>query len=508
MKKAILAALVAAACAQFLPAAASDYYLVMPVPGKTVSRAAIQVALAANTLPPVLRGAAYTYDFKPLLQVSGDSKFTGYGVKWAVVTGSLPPGLALDANTGVLSGTPTTNGTWPFSISATYMTKAGQQAYQVAVTALTVTLNTATPPQATVGTAYTFNLVPLLNISDSAYNGTGVTWTIVSSTLPAGLTLRTNGTIAGTPTAAGTGSLTARATYRGFISEQTYSVVATGQRVVTISPAVNGKTSWNLDADGPLLLSTAGTWTITPSGTMTLSTKLWGAGGGGGGGDDGPVYSGKGGGGSYVAGQYLASASVPLTAVVGGGGGGGITRPEPAVNGGGAGGYNGGGAGATSGKTGYSGAGGGGGGRTELLLGSNTLACAGGGGGGGGDGNTSSNGPTDGNSVARATTSKTGATPPVRTDDGGGHGGGGGGCNGGGVATTYSGTDSNGEGGSAGVSMAPGLTNPSIVAAVAGGAPASASDTSVGTGAKGGIGGVGPYGASGTAGTAGVLVIQ
>lgn len=78
MKQALLAAFVAAACAQSF---AATYYVVIPVPGKTVSREGIQVDLSSAQLPAVQHGTAYSYDFKPHLQVAGDPSYTGYGVK-------------------------------------------------------------------------------------------------------------------------------------------------------------------------------------------------------------------------------------------------------------------------------------------------------------------------------------------------------------------------------------------------------------------------------------------
>jgi hypothetical protein len=103
----------------------------------------------------------------------------------------------------------------------------GQQAYQVVSLNVTVSLAAATPPQAIVGQAYSYNVASLLTVSgDSAYTGSGVTWSTVSSSLPAGLTLNSNGIITGTPTAAGTGSVTARATYRGVNGQQAYQVVS------------------------------------------------------------------------------------------------------------------------------------------------------------------------------------------------------------------------------------------------------------------------------------------
>jgi hypothetical protein len=49
-------------------------------------------------------------------------------------------------------------------------------------------------------------------------------------------------------------------------------------RIFTISPAVSGLSTWNLDVNGPLDLGSTGTWTLTPSASFDASAKLWGAG--------------------------------------------------------------------------------------------------------------------------------------------------------------------------------------------------------------------------------------
>lgn len=54
-------------------------------------------------------------------------------------------------------------------------------------------------------------------------------------------------------------------------------------RAFTISPAVSGKTFWDLDIDGQFLITTAGTWTLTPEPGFFGDVTLRGAGGGGGG---------------------------------------------------------------------------------------------------------------------------------------------------------------------------------------------------------------------------------
>lgn len=155
-------------------------------------------------------GNAYSYDFKQNLQVTGDPAYSGYGLKWAVASGSLPAGLSLNADTGVLSGTPTTQGTASFTLAATYKTKSGTQSYQIPVElAVSLSLTESVPTQTTVGQPYSFNLSPLLTVAgDSAYNGSGVTWTTVSNALPAGLSFNAStGVVSGTASAEGSGSL-------------------------------------------------------------------------------------------------------------------------------------------------------------------------------------------------------------------------------------------------------------------------------------------------------------
>lgn len=84
-------------------------------------------------------------------------------------------------------------------------------------------------------------------------------------------------------------------------------------RRFTISPAVNGRSTWDLDVHGPLSLGSAGTWLIVPVKSFWASAKLWG----GGGGVD--IFSalGAGGGAAKVAGDLFLRASVPYLLIVG-----------------------------------------------------------------------------------------------------------------------------------------------------------------------------------------------
>ncbi|KVP75197.1 hypothetical protein WJ96_05420 [Burkholderia ubonensis] len=186
----------------------------------------IAISLAAATLPDGVQGAAYSYDLKPRLTVTGDSRFTMSQVTWTL-NGTLPPGLQLNAD-GTITGVPTAGGTSSFNITASYLGKAGARAYQVIVGDITINLASATPPSGAAGQAYAgFDLKPSVTVSgDAAYqgSGTGVTWSVDSGMLPPGLSLKTDGTIAGTPTASGSGPVSIKAAYKTASAVQSYTI--------------------------------------------------------------------------------------------------------------------------------------------------------------------------------------------------------------------------------------------------------------------------------------------
>jgi large repetitive protein len=130
---------------------------------------------------------------------------------YALASGSLPAGLTLASN-GALTGTPTANGTFNFTVRAT---DSSTGTGPFSATSGTLTLNIAAPTllyapanpaAATVGAAYSGSLA-------SATGGTApYAYSIASGSLPAGVTLANNGSLAGTPTAGGTFNFTVTAT--------------------------------------------------------------------------------------------------------------------------------------------------------------------------------------------------------------------------------------------------------------------------------------------------------
>ena len=144
-------------------------------------------------------------------------------ITYTVSAGTLPPGLAPNSGTGVLSGKPTTAGTYNFTITATDSASTPgtiSQAYTVVINPLPPAVTPASLPTGVVGTAYSQQL---------AYTGGGTqtpVFAITSGALPAtsGITLSASGLIAGNPTAAAAG--------------QTYSFSVTVTVGTQTSPAV------------------------------------------------------------------------------------------------------------------------------------------------------------------------------------------------------------------------------------------------------------------------------
>ena len=64
-----------------------------------------------TSLPGGTVGVAYSQG------ISASGGTPPYG--WSVTAGSLPPGLSINAGTGAITGTPTTAGTYAFTVGAT-----------------------------------------------------------------------------------------------------------------------------------------------------------------------------------------------------------------------------------------------------------------------------------------------------------------------------------------------------------------------------------------------------
>jgi hypothetical protein len=138
--------------------------------------------------------------------LSGSGGTTPY--TWSV-SPALPANLSLNASTGAITGTPAAQGTTSLTFTLHDSSTPSQSVQQtlsltIAAAPAVLTITTTSLPAGTVGQAYSRAV--------QASGGTGsLTWNISAGALPAGLNINpTTGTIAGTPTAAGTSSFTVR----------------------------------------------------------------------------------------------------------------------------------------------------------------------------------------------------------------------------------------------------------------------------------------------------------
>jgi uncharacterized repeat protein (TIGR01451 family) len=150
-----------------------------------------------------------------LTVTNGTSPFT-----WSVASGSLPPGVTLGAGTGLLSGTPTTAGSYPFTVQIVDASgQTASKAVTIVIAAAPAVSYTPAPGEVSVP----FSQQPTVS------GGTGpFTWSIAAGSLPPGLSINpSSGAITGTPTAAGTYSVTVAAT-------DSFAVVASRTASITI----------------------------------------------------------------------------------------------------------------------------------------------------------------------------------------------------------------------------------------------------------------------------------
>jgi protocatechuate 3,4-dioxygenase beta subunit len=152
-------------------------------------------------LPPTLQDATRLVPyFQQITASGGTSPYT-----FTKLTGNLPSGISISSS-GVISGTTSAApGTYSFTVQALDANNApGTQPYTITVLCPDFVISPSTLTNGVVGTSYSASL-----------NATGgsapYVWSIVSGTLPPGLSLSSTGLISGTPTQATTASFTVEA---------------------------------------------------------------------------------------------------------------------------------------------------------------------------------------------------------------------------------------------------------------------------------------------------------
>jgi hypothetical protein len=211
-------------------------------------------ALAISGNPPA--GTAGTPYSSTLQAVGGSSPYT-----WAVTSGALPSGLNLGSTTGVIAGTPTAAGTFPFTVQvqdSTGETAAASFNIIIGSGSSSVMLILTSPPSGTVGTPYSGTV---------GVSGGAAPYTCSISGLPTGFTAN-NCVITGTPTTAGTTTLTVTAT-----DSNNPAATTTGQVQLVINSGNGGSTGGlTLSAPAGATVGTLYDGTVGVSGGTTPYT--------------------------------------------------------------------------------------------------------------------------------------------------------------------------------------------------------------------------------------------
>ena len=233
-----------------------------------------QLTVSTSSLPSGTISTSYS---SALQAAGGTTPYT-----WSITSGALPAGLTLASTTGLISGTPTASGN--FSIGVTV--KDAGSPVQTSTATLALSIAAAVP--LAISTTSLSGGIAKQSFSTSL-NATGgitpYTWSITQGTLPTGLSLAAaTGTVSGTPTTAGTASLTFKVADSSS-PIQTKSVtlslsVTTSQLTITTTSLSSGTNGASYSSP---MTSTGGTpaytWSVTagalPAGlTMATTTGI------------------------------------------------------------------------------------------------------------------------------------------------------------------------------------------------------------------------------------------
>jgi Putative Ig domain len=237
--------------------------VVNPAPGGGTSNAQ---TFTINPPPPVITspttatgqvGVAFSYT------ITATNSPTSYNA-----TG-LPAGLTVNTSTGLISGTPTTAGTYSVTISATNAGGTGSATLTLTINPPAPVITSALTATGQVGAAFSYTITA--TNSPTSYNAT----VLPAGVLPAGLSVNTStGVISGTPTTAGTYSVTISATNAGGTGSATLTLTINNQVPTTtsISPTCTaaGSADFTLTVNGTKFGSTS---TVNWNG-MALATTF------------------------------------------------------------------------------------------------------------------------------------------------------------------------------------------------------------------------------------------
>jgi thermitase len=185
--------------ATFTPVRSTETFVFSSSAGiETIGNPPAALSVSTASLAAGTVGVSYS---KTLAATGGVSPYS-----WSVSAGALPAGLSLSSS-GVISGAPTTAGSYSFTVRVTdskSATATRNLSITVAVPVQSLAITTTSLPAATHGVAYRQTVT-------ASGGATPYTWSLSSGRLPSGLSLSSStGVIGGTPRSSGTSTFTIR----------------------------------------------------------------------------------------------------------------------------------------------------------------------------------------------------------------------------------------------------------------------------------------------------------
>ena len=181
-----------------------------PSPGDATPINASAPSITTSTLADGLTRSPYT---QTLIETGGTAP-----LNWSISLGSTPPGLTL-SSAGVLSGIPTSAGTFNFTVRLNDgVGLTDIHAFAMTIAASPISIATATLSSGVKAVPYSQSLIATGASAPSV-------WTLYSGALPAGLSLSAVGIISGTPSIAGTINFAIKLTdHAGIIAVKNFAI--------------------------------------------------------------------------------------------------------------------------------------------------------------------------------------------------------------------------------------------------------------------------------------------
>ncbi|MFQ6082725.1 MAG: Ig domain-containing protein [Candidatus Aminicenantia bacterium] len=194
----------------------------------------IGLHIASSTPPDGCKGSSYYFKFRAS---GGKTPYT-----WDLASGSLPTGLKLDKSKGILSGIPTTNGSFTFNIEVIDNEKKNYiEEYTIKIKDFNIT---------TYDFLYYCPGEPINYQLETCGGTPPLIWTKKSGSLPSGIGVTSDGRIAGNSSATGTFTFTVSVQDNaGKTAEKEFTLTSTsGVSILSTSPLPQGSTSTSYPA--------------------------------------------------------------------------------------------------------------------------------------------------------------------------------------------------------------------------------------------------------------------